>query len=315
MEIFALFSVQPMMVNKDLGTKYYTNKQRAILWSAFSKTTHAKPEEREFFAKQMGLSSETGAQSVQIWFQNQRNLALQPIMVNEDQIRLQNGQNEKRQYTKHTAGQKVILWRAYAQNKFPNKQMEEELVRKLGLPTETGVKTVQNWFKNRRSDGKKRKFEPIKSSSTTNQPQQVATPTNTPPQSVSPPEKLHRRGQVNLPATPTSQQIQGGGQVNWAATNTNQQFQGRGQVTLAATPPFRQIQGCGKVNWEATITPKPIQGRGQVNQAPTFQQPHCLYMDLDGKKLVTSNLPFENFISCKGTIHIGNFSLLEKWHL
>ena len=152
-----------MTVNEDLGTKYYTNKQKAILWSAFSKTTHAKPEEREFFAKQMGLSSETGAQSVQIWFQNQRNLALQPIMVNEDQIRLQNGQNEKRQYTKHTAGQKVILWRAYAQNKFPNKQMEEELVRKLGLPTDTGVKTVQNWFKNRRSDAKKKKLEQRKS--------------------------------------------------------------------------------------------------------------------------------------------------------
>ena len=63
---------------------------------------------------------------------------------------LQHGQNEKRQYTKYTTGQKVILWRAYAQNKFPDKQMEEELVRKLGLPTETGVKSDQNWFKNRR---------------------------------------------------------------------------------------------------------------------------------------------------------------------
>ena len=154
-------------------------------------------------------------------------------MVNEDQIRLQNGKNEKRQYTKYTAGQKVILWRAYAQNKFPDKQMEEELVKKLGLPTETGVKSVQTWFKNRRSDGKKKKLEPIKSFLTTNQPQQVATPTNTPPQSVRPPEKLQGRGQVNLVATPTSQQIQGCGQVKWASTS---------------------------------------------------QQPHCLYMDLDGKK-------------------------------
>ena len=83
-----------MTVNEDLGTKYYTNKQKAILWSAFSKTTHPKPEEREFFAKQIGLPAESGAQSVQIWFQNQRNLAFQPIMANEDQIRLQHGKNE-----------------------------------------------------------------------------------------------------------------------------------------------------------------------------------------------------------------------------
>ena len=83
--------------------------------------------------------------------------------------------------------------------------MEEELVRKLGLPTDTGVQTVRNWFKNRRSDAKKKKLELIKTSPTTNQPQQVATPTNTPPQSVSPPEKLQGRGQVNLAATPTSQ--------------------------------------------------------------------------------------------------------------
>ena len=94
MEMFALFSVQPMTVNKDLCTKYYTNKQKAILWSAFSKTTHPKPEEMEFFAKQMGLPAKTGALSVQIWFQNQRNLTLQPIMVNEDQVRLQHGKNE-----------------------------------------------------------------------------------------------------------------------------------------------------------------------------------------------------------------------------
>ena len=264
---------------------YLTYRQKAILWSAFSKTTHPKLEEREFFAKQMGLPAETGAKSVQIWFQNLRNLSLQPIMVNEDQIRLQHRKNETRlARTKYTAGQKVTLWRAYAQNKFPNKQMDEELVRKLGLPTETGVKSVQNWFKNRRSDAKKKKLEPIKSSPTTNQPQQVAT--NTPPQSVSPPEKLQGRGEVNLAATPTSQQIQGCSQVNWAAiatqqiqgrglvnqAPTSQQLQRRGQVNLAATPPSRQIQGCGQVGFAAAFIPQQIHGRGQVNRAPTSQQ-------------------------------------------
>ena len=100
MENFALFSgtaVQPKMVNEDLDrTKYtqYTDEQKAILWRAFSKTTYPKPEEREFLAKKMGLSVKTGARSVQIWFQNQRNFALQPILVNEDQFGLQNGQNE-----------------------------------------------------------------------------------------------------------------------------------------------------------------------------------------------------------------------------
>ena len=85
------------MVNEDLDrTKYtqYTDKQKTILWSAFSKTTHPKPEEREFLAKQMGLPVKTGARSVQIWFQNQRNLALQPMKVNEDQVGLQNEENE-----------------------------------------------------------------------------------------------------------------------------------------------------------------------------------------------------------------------------
>ena len=175
-------------------------------------------------------------------------------------IRLQHGQNGKRQArTKYTAGQKVTLWRAYAQNKYPNKQMEEELVRKLGLPTDTGVQTVRNWFKNRRSDAKKKKLELIKTSPTTNQPQQVATPTNTPPQSISPPEKLQGRGQVNLAATPTSQQIQGCGQVSWAAGVTPQQIHGRGQVNRA--PTSQQIQRHGQVNLAATPTSQQLQGR------------------------------------------------------
>ena len=51
----------------------YTYRQEAILWSAFSQTTHPKPDEREFLAQQMGLPAEKGARLVQIWFQNRRN--------------------------------------------------------------------------------------------------------------------------------------------------------------------------------------------------------------------------------------------------
>ena len=55
------------------GKIQYTYKQNAILWSAFSRTTHPKPDEREFLAQQMGLPAQTGARLVQIWFQNRRN--------------------------------------------------------------------------------------------------------------------------------------------------------------------------------------------------------------------------------------------------
>ena len=51
----------------------YTHRQKAILWSAFSQTTHPKPDEREFLAQQMGLPAKTGARLVQNWFQNRRN--------------------------------------------------------------------------------------------------------------------------------------------------------------------------------------------------------------------------------------------------
>ena len=51
----------------------YTHRQEAILWSAFSQTTHPNPDEREFLAQQMGLPVEKGARLVQIWFQNRRN--------------------------------------------------------------------------------------------------------------------------------------------------------------------------------------------------------------------------------------------------
>ena len=51
----------------------YTYRQEAILWSAFSQTTHPNPDEREFLAQQMGLPVEKGARLVQIWFQNRRN--------------------------------------------------------------------------------------------------------------------------------------------------------------------------------------------------------------------------------------------------
>ena len=51
----------------------YTYRQKAILWSAFSKTAHPKPDETEFLAQKMGLPAKTGARLVQIWFQNRRN--------------------------------------------------------------------------------------------------------------------------------------------------------------------------------------------------------------------------------------------------
>ena len=78
--LFALFvgttASQPRFENgqnEATGKIKYTHRQKAILWSAFTQTTHPKPDEREFLAQKMGLPAETGARLVQIWFQNRRN--------------------------------------------------------------------------------------------------------------------------------------------------------------------------------------------------------------------------------------------------